>query len=59
MSPNLAAWDRTLRYIVGILLTTWLVAGGPTWTLIGLFLLATASFGTCPVYWYLRLKSNR
>lgn len=58
MNRNLILVDRIIRYILGIVLLTWAIAGGPVWTYIGLGLIMTASFGTCPVYWVLRINSK-
>lgn len=58
MAQNVRLFDRIIRYIFGIFLLTWAIAGGPGWTFIGLLLLITASFGTCPIYWALRINSR-
>jgi hypothetical protein len=50
MKINLANWDRSVRFIAGVLLFTWAVAGGPIWAYLGLVLIATAAFRFCPLY---------
>lgn len=58
MTGNLFFFERLLRYILGIVLITLALAGGPRWAYVGLFFLFTASFGTCPIYWALRINSR-
>ena len=58
MNGNIRGGDRVLRYIVGILLLTWAIGGGPLWTYVGVYFLATASFGHCPIYWIFRVNSR-
>jgi Protein of unknown function (DUF2892) len=58
MNKNIHLFDRIIRYILGIVLLTWAIAGGPIWTYIGLGLIMTASFGACPVYWVFRINSR-
>ena len=58
MSKNIRLFDRIARYLLGILLLTWAIAGGPTWTFFGLYLIMTASFGSCPIYWIFRINSR-
>ena len=48
--PNMALWDRSLRFALGVLLLTWAVAGGPIWAYLGVLSLGTASWGLCPLY---------
>lgn len=50
MKINLALWDRVLRYIFGILFVTWAIAGGPWWSYLGLYLVASAAWGICLFY---------
>jgi hypothetical protein len=54
VKKNLRFWQRMMRFPLGIFVLAWGIAGGPWWTLIGLFPLATAAFGYCPVVWVLR-----
>lgn len=49
--PNVSRPERAIRYILGLIFFTWAIAGGPTWTYFGLYLLYTAAFGTCLIYW--------
>lgn len=58
MTGNIRMYDRVIRYILGLILLTWAVAGGPTWTYVGLYLLYTATFGTCLIYWIFRINSR-
>jgi hypothetical protein len=57
MKINLAFWDRFLRYILGFTLLLWAFLGGPLWSWVGLILLGTASWGFCPFYALLGIKS--
>lgn len=50
MKINLAIWDRVIRFLLGILLTTWAIAGGPSWAYFGVYLILSASWGLCPIY---------
>ncbi|MGE3760104.1 MAG: DUF2892 domain-containing protein [Pseudobdellovibrionaceae bacterium] len=36
---------------------TWLIAGGPIWALVGLYLLLTAAWGFCPLYVFFRVST--
>ena len=57
MLKNLDLWERVLRYILGVILFTWAIAGGPRWAFVGFYLIATASFGSCFVYWIFHINS--
>jgi hypothetical protein len=57
MKINLAFWDRLLRFIFGFLFLTWALAGGPWWAYFGLYLIITASWGLCPLYAFLKIKT--
>lgn len=59
MRCNVALWDRVLRFVVGILLTAYAIAGGPFWAFIGVFLLMTAAWGFCPFYAYFKIRTLR
>lgn len=50
MRINIATWDRILRYIIGVTLLTYAVAGGPVWTYFGLVITATAAWRFDPIY---------
>lgn len=54
---NLALWDRILRYLLGVVLSTWAVAGGPWWCFFGLYLLITAAWGLCPIYGLMKFRT--
>jgi hypothetical protein len=57
MKINLAVWDRSLRFFLGILLTAWAVAGGPWWAFGGAYLVLTASWGLCPIYSFFKIRT--
>ncbi len=57
MKINLAMWDRILRFILGIVLSTWAVAGGPWWSFVGIYLILSASWGLCPVYGIFKIRT--
>lgn len=51
MSTNVGTIDRVLRVIVGLALISLVFVGPMTpWGWVGLVPLATALFGTCPLY---------
>ncbi len=45
MSSSIGSFGRIWRLILGFLLTTWSVAGGPSWGYIGVYLILSGSFG--------------
>jgi hypothetical protein len=57
MKINLAFWDRLVRFIIGIILTTWSVAGGPWWGFTGIYLMLTSGWGFCPIYAILKIQT--
>jgi hypothetical protein len=57
MKINLALWDRVLRFFFGVIITAWAVAGGPWWAFAGVYLVLTASWGLCPVYSFLKIRT--
>ncbi|MFN8847975.1 MAG: DUF2892 domain-containing protein [Bdellovibrionales bacterium] len=57
MRCNLANWDRGLRFLTSILLLTYAIAGGPIWAWGGVYLLLTSSWGLCPLYSFLKIKT--
>ncbi|MFN8791668.1 MAG: DUF2892 domain-containing protein [Bdellovibrionales bacterium] len=59
MKCNLAVWDRSLRFLLAVLLLSYAIAGGPLWAWSGLYLLLTASWGLCPLYSFLKIKTIR
>ncbi|MGZ3773457.1 MAG: YgaP family membrane protein [Pseudobdellovibrionaceae bacterium] len=59
MKCNVALWDRILRFIFGVGLTTYAIAGGPFWAYIGIYGLITAAWGLCPLYAFFRIKTLR
>ncbi|MCC7404185.1 MAG: DUF2892 domain-containing protein [Bdellovibrionales bacterium] len=60
MRKNVAYWDRLVRYLVGIVVLTWALIGGPFWAFLGLYPLLTASWGFCPLYFMIAtLRAHR
>lgn len=62
MRCNVAIWDRVLRFILGVALLTYAVAGGPFWAWGGLYLIFTSAWGLCFIYASLKfstVKENR
>jgi hypothetical protein len=57
MRVNLAPWDRILRGLLGFLLSSYFFAGGPPWAALGLYLIATSSFGWCLIYALFRIRT--
>lgn len=57
MKCNLAAWDRILRFLIGGFMTTWAIAGGPSWAYIGIYGLASGSWGLCLVYSFFKIST--
>lgn len=53
---NMRWWDRVFRFGTSVIFLAWAIAGGPTWAYLSLALLATSSFGFCPVYWMFRRR---
>lgn len=49
LKKNVLWWDRVLRFFVGVFLLAWGIAGGPGWTFIGLYVLASGTWGYCPI----------
>ncbi len=59
MRINLAYWDRLIRFIFGILLTAWAVAGGPWWAYTGVYLIASSAWGVCLFYTFLKVRTAK
>jgi hypothetical protein len=59
MRINLALWDRIFRFIIGILMGTWAVAGGPFWAFMGFYLILTCAWGFDPIYSILKISSKQ
>lgn len=57
MHCNVAVWDRLLRFLVGVLLLTYAIAGGPFWAWAGVYGLFTSAWGVCPVYGFLKIQT--
>lgn len=54
----MALWDRFIRVIIGVILLTWAIAGGPYWAYCGFYFLATGAWSFCPLYWLLKIKTS-
>ncbi|MFP5520585.1 MAG: DUF2892 domain-containing protein [Bdellovibrionia bacterium] len=57
MRCNLANWDRFLRFLISLIMLTYVFAGGPAWMYVGLFFLFTAAWGFDPIYAMLGIKT--
>ena len=57
MRINLAVWDSFLRILIGTLITSWAIAGGPIWAYFGLVLIGTGAWRFDPVYAILRIST--
>lgn len=57
MRCNVATWDRSVRFILAVLLLIWLIAGGPIWAALGVYLLMTAAWGFCPLYVFFKVST--
>ena len=58
MFCNLAVWDRSIRFILGVGLLSYAIAGGPTWFYaVGVYSLLTAGWGLCPIYAYFKIRT--
>jgi len=58
MRQNLRWLDRILRWMFGVALLTWAIAGGPWWGFIGIYFLVTGSFGFCPGYYIMQINKS-
>ena len=45
MKPNVGVVDRIVRFILGVILTSWAIAGGPVWAYLGFFFLFPLRLG--------------
>ena len=59
LEKNLRWWGRAWRYMLGLALMAWAIAGGPWWAYSGLYPLTVASFGFSPISAILRAKPAR
>jgi len=50
MKKNVYSLERFFRFFIGLFLVSWGLGGGPGWSFVGLYLLATGSWGYCPIY---------
>lgn len=57
MKCNVAVWDRILRFVLGVLLLTYAIVGGPFWAWGSIYLLFTSGWGLCPVYAFFKIKT--
>lgn len=58
MDLNLSNIGRLIRWVIGVVLLAWAIAGGPWWTYLGLAFLITGSWGFSPVTFYRQFKAN-
>lgn len=57
MKCNVAFYDRVIRFIFGVLLTAWAIAGGPGWGYVGIYFIATSGWGLCLIYAVLKINT--
>jgi len=57
MRCNIAFWDRLLRFIFGVLLLFYAVAGGPFWAYFGLYLIFSSAWGLCFFYSLFKIQT--
>lgn len=57
MKCNVAVWDRCLRFVIGVALTAYAIAGGPFWAYFGIYLILTAAWGFCAIYAFFNLRT--
>jgi hypothetical protein len=50
MDANLSKINRCFRLVLGIILMAWAIAGGPAWSLGGIYFLITGAWGFCPFH---------
>jgi hypothetical protein len=50
MKKNVLLWDRIFRFFIGVFTVAWAIAGGPVWAYLGVYFLASGSWGYCAVY---------
>lgn len=50
MKKNVLWWDRLFRFFLGVFLVAWGVAGGPLWSFLGLYFIASGAWGYCGFY---------
>lgn len=56
----MALWDRAFRFLLSVLTLSYAIAGGPLWFYaLGLYGLATAGWGLCPIYSFFRIRTLR
>lgn len=60
LPKNVGKTDRNIRLAVaGLLVVAGILSGQPILSLIGLVVLATGFFGTCPAYIPFKLNTNK
>lgn len=60
MLCNVALWDRAFRFLLSVIVLSYAIAGGPGWFyVLGLYGLATAGWGLCPIYSFFRIRTLR
>ncbi|MDX9731864.1 MAG: DUF2892 domain-containing protein [Bdellovibrionales bacterium] len=58
MRCNVTKTGQAFRLLLGGLLTAWAVAGGPSWTWVGLIVIATGTWRFCPIFMLLRIRTG-
>ncbi len=56
MVCNVSRIGRIGRLIFGGILVAWAIGQGPTWTWIGLLIMATGAWRFCPLLWTLGIR---
>lgn len=50
MERNVFHIERVLRFLIGVLLITWVFLGGSVLGYFGFYFLATSAWAVCPIY---------
>ncbi|MCB0413220.1 MAG: DUF2892 domain-containing protein [Bdellovibrionales bacterium] len=51
--------NRIVRWLSGVILLSWGIAGGPLWTFGGIYLLFTGSWAYCPLEHLLKKSKSQ
>jgi len=57
MKMNMALWDRILRFIFGVILTSWALSGGPWWGYVGIYMILSSGWGLCLAYSFFKIRT--
>jgi len=57
MKCNISFLDRILRFLIGVVLSTWAFSGGPTWSYLGVYLIFTSGWGFCIFYAFFKINT--